>query len=860
MRKLFGLSVMGAMSVFAADYTWLANPASGDWLTGVNWSAGGAETVWTAGSSDTATFGASATTDITVDGTVALKKMTVNGEGYVFTNGTLALDGEFNVAAGKTATVSSRLLQEATSTRFAKTGTGTLVIKGDSAHTNAFFRFADRGGSLVLDGGEYRVTGAASGAKETEVAVSLANSSSLTLQGGANFVLDVSSTYLSNSGCDMLVTNATFNCFGMNEFLHGFQDNNADGSARSTLTIADGGTVIAKQFRIAKLFTTSTKTDYGRTYLKKGGTFVLHNFSMDSGTTYKARMDFDGGYLVPTNNPGENTQSTINMTGRTGAWPNVELFIQEGGFWLRPQAKGYWYYYAPFLSGCAKDGGVHIVDSANCTSYFYGTNSTYNGGFWLHGAAVAVNNDRSFGAVPAEPTNSIFALSGSRFNSLHFSDTFATAPTRQFYISTNADFRVGAAAGKTGRIRGTIFGEPDSIFMSAPDWTGTVAFDPGEGKTNTLGKLYVAGNLVLASGTTLVTSNSVGNAQDAKEAFYVNGGASSFAGTKGRLIFAGGNLKTVHDHYLNVEGYGEVIITNGHLDASVSREWLNGLATPGRTFVGGNGMLSVQRLRISQVSTRDANGDPVTGVTLSTGGVIRTRQVRIDQNQANRRGYFAFDGGTLQAVEGAYSEFIGLAKTTSYAERWTNQQIRVCSGGAIIDTDRYNVNVYHPLWSWAEHDGGLTKKGTGQLTIANEADWPDFTAVNTYNGPTRIERGTLKFTRAEGGFPGGDLEILGPALTNTAPPSVILPKLVFREGHGIRIADADKLDDRTFGKAKTFATVSTPLTAVPSVEFVAEDGTILGTANGWKGWHVKLSADGKSLTLGPVRGTICIFR
>lgn len=859
MRKMVGLSVMGAMSVFAADYTWLADPASDDWLTGLNWSVGGAETAWTVGTGDTATFDTSATTDITVDGTVGLTKMTVNGEGYVFTNGTLALDGEFSVAAGKTATVYSRLLQTSDKTRFAKTGPGTLVIKGDFAHTNTFFRFADRGGSLVLDGGEYRVTGASSSPGETAVAVSLANSSSLTLQGGANFVLEATSTYLSNSGCDMLVTNATFNCFNMNEFLHGFQDNNHDSSARSTLTIADGGKVVARQFRIAKLATSSTKTDYGRTYLKKGGTFVLHNFSMDSGATYKARMDFDGGYLVPTNIPDEQTWTPITMTGKTGAWPNVELFILEGGFWLRPQAKGYWYYYAPFLSGCANDGGVHIVDSANSTSYFYATNS-YNGGFWMHGAAVAVNNDRSFGAVPAEPTNNIFALSGSRFNSLHFSDTFATAPTRQLYISTNVDFHVGAAGGKTGRIQGTIFGEPDSIFMSAPDWPGTVELDPGEGKTNTLGKLYVAGNLVLASGTTLVTSNSMGNAQGGKEAFYVNGWASSFAGGKGRLILAGGNLKTVHDHYLNVEGYGEVIVTNGHLDASVSREWLNGLATPGRTFVGGDGMLSVKRLRITQVSTRDANGDPMTGVTVSTGGVIRTGQVRIDQNQANQRGYFAFDGGTLQAGIGVYSEFFGLAKTTANAERWTNQQIRVCSGGAIIDTDRYDVNVYHPLWSWAEHDGGLTKKGTGRLTIANEADWPDFLAANTYNGPTRIERGTLKFTRAEGGFPGGDLEILGPALTNTAPPNVILPKLVFRDGHGIRIADADKLDDRTFGKAKTFATVSTPLTAVPSVEFVGEDGTILGTANGWKGWHVKLSADGTSLALGPVRGTICIFR
>ena len=128
MRKMVGLSVMGAMSVFAADYTWLANPASDDWLTGLNWSVGGAETAWTVGTGDTATFDTSATTDITVDGAVGLTKMTVNGEGYVFTNGTLALDGEFSVAAGKTATVYSTLLQTSAKTRFAQNGPGRLVL------------------------------------------------------------------------------------------------------------------------------------------------------------------------------------------------------------------------------------------------------------------------------------------------------------------------------------------------------------------------------------------------------------------------------------------------------------------------------------------------------------------------------------------------------------------------------------------------------------------------------------------------------------------------------------------------------------------------------------------------------------
>jgi len=262
---------------------------------------------------------------------------------------------------------------------------------------------------------------------------------------------------------------------------------------------------------------------------------------------------------------------------------------------------------------------------------------------------------------------------------------------------------------------------------------------------------------------------------------------------------------------------------------------------------------------LTQVMQRDANGDPITGVTVATGGVIRVGQVRIDQNQANRCGYLAFDGGTLQSL-GIYSSFIGCSATTKYAERWTNQQVRVCSGGAILDTNGNDLNVFQPFWSWAENDGGITKKGRGTLWIKNEANWPDFEARNTYKGPTRIEEGTLSFTRADGGFPGGDLDIVGPALTNEAPPKVTMPALVFREGHGIRIADADKLDDKTFGKAKTFATFTTALATVPSVSFLASDGSVLGTSNGWKGWQVKLADGGKALTFGPVRGTICIFR
>lgn len=141
LRKAGCVVALLSGSVFATDYTWLANPESGDWLTGVNWLVGGAETAWTAGSGNTATFGASATKDVDVDGSVAVSTLTVNDD-YSFTNGTLTVEGNFSVAAGKTATVESALQQTSSSTRFAKTGSGTLVVNGDASHTNSFYRFA----------------------------------------------------------------------------------------------------------------------------------------------------------------------------------------------------------------------------------------------------------------------------------------------------------------------------------------------------------------------------------------------------------------------------------------------------------------------------------------------------------------------------------------------------------------------------------------------------------------------------------------------------------------------------------------------------------------------------------------------
>ena len=145
--------------------------------------------------------------------------------------------------------------------------------------------------------------------------------------------------------------------------------------------------------------------------------------------------------------------------------------------------------------------------------------------------------------------------------------------------------------------------------------------------------------------------------------------------------------------------------------------------------------------------------------------------------------------------------------------------------------------------------GGLTKRGAGTLTMVN---------TNTYNGVTRLEGGTLAFSHAQG-YPGGDLEIAAAAVQGQtlAAPLLTAQAVTFREGKGVRVTEADTLDDKTFGRMKTVATFTTPLAAVPSLTLVNTDGTEWSSN---KQWCLQLADGGTTLKFGPVRGTQLIVR
>lgn len=83
-----------------------------------------------------------------------------------------------------------------------------------------------------------------------------------------------------------------------------------------------------------------------------------------------------------------------------------------------------------------------------------------------------------------------------------------------------------------------------------------------------------------------------------------------------------------------------------------------------------------------------------------------------------------FNAGTL----------IAGASSTTFLEDLPNTKVLVSAGGAIIDSNGFDITISEPLQNAG---GGLTKKGLGVLRLDG---------ANTYPGPTTIDAGTLSIS------------------------------------------------------------------------------------------------------------------
>ena len=226
------------------------------------------------------------------------------------------------------------------------------------------------------------------------------------------------------------------------------------------------------------------------------------------------------------------------------------------------------------------------------------------------------------------------------------------------------------------------------------------------------------GTSIVQTGGRIRCANNTNNGNDAEAltigdtagttSVSVSGGEISASG-KIHLGKASGSVST-----LSVSGAGVVSCSNDmRLGYGGANSTLT-LADDGQVNVG------------TPSTVRYLYFDTGTGTINLDGGTLQVARITVSSTTT---GTINFNGGTLKA-ERTDDSFLA---ANDYVTA------KVLAGGAVIDTGSYRVTISESLISGVESgtDGGLVKKGRGQLILTGE---------NTYNGVTYVQEGLLSVT------------------------------------------------------------------------------------------------------------------
>ncbi len=215
------------------------------------------------------------------------------------------------------------------------------------------------------------------------------------------------------------------------------------------------------------------------------------------------------------------------------------------------------------------------------------------------------------------------------------------------------------------------------------------------------------------SGTLNINGGTVNftNATTSTGSGYLNVGANN-AGSSGTINLNGANMNVgtylklvgVYNSTAGVTCTGTLTVTNGAVTVGGGLD----AAYNGVLFMdGGNG---------------DATANTGTStLTLNSGGLLTVEQIQAG-NQGTKT--INLNGGTIIAGINASNLFMPAA---------TGLTVNLQAGGATFNSGANSITIGSVLGS----TGGLTKTGTGLLTLTN---------ANTYSGLTTISAGELKFS------------------------------------------------------------------------------------------------------------------
>ncbi|MDR3397435.1 MAG: autotransporter domain-containing protein [Pandoraea sp.] len=168
---------------------------------------------------------------------------------------------------------------------------------------------------------------------------------------------------------------------------------------------------------------------------------------------------------------------------------------------------------------------------------------------------------------------------------------------------------------------------------------------------------------------------------------------------------------------VTVDGAGSSLTVSGNSNAVGNG---NGLAVGSDLVGAGTGVLTVQNS--GSVSANAVylgyNGSGNGTVNVNSSGVLQAGYIQ----KASPQGVLTFDGGVLRA-SGNQPQFL---------QGFSARDVSVGNGGAFIDTQGYSVGI--TTAGVFAGSGGITKQGSGTLSIAGS---------NTWGGNTTVSAGTL---------------------------------------------------------------------------------------------------------------------
>ncbi len=733
MKKLYVLSCLCffAQMLVGGDYTW--TPSSAFWLTDLNWNNG---SVWADG--NTAIFSGNAPTAVSVSGEANAYDVKVSGADYSFSGGgTIVIsNGYFDVASGATATVHCAISQPnatpSTANRFRKSGAGTLVLKGNGS----FDRYLHVAGDMVVDGGTFTITSSLSSTPTDNMPFILANGGKFIVGGGGEVY--VKGGYSMNCGVDVAVTNGLLDFTGLSgEFMSSYYPNIADNrigtvtrGSRSVLTVQDKGIVSGGTFRVSQ-----GGNNQGIINLNAGGVLALNRFNNDSGGALGS-VNFNGGTLIRRSN-GSGSLFFHAGTDPEAKWGKVSINIMEGGLHFVDGGNGTTFN-RPLLNGTGgSDGGVHITGFGDHTLTLKCEN-TYTGGTSISNeGTVVISGDSSLGAVPATPTTN-FTFNGGT--------CYLSSATDAGTVELDANRLIGVAAGTSARFKAatnstlvinSAVSAPDgwiNVLGNGTTFSGTVAFNPGAGKTNLARRLYSYGGVAnFKSGVTHLTNTVKDTGTSAS--IYARGNGSGWSSNY-VLRISGGEVVT-DGGYLQTYDYGQIEVTNAFLNIAKCAEVLNGHGRAGRISILDGGVVDAPPFRISQCVNDNAE------VYLGNGGELRVNYLKIDTAMKSKyKGIVYFDGGKIVS-KATSAAFFG-----DGSDWYENIHVRVMKGGAKFDTNGYVARVLKALEGDERGSGGLVKYGDNYLILHYPC---------TYTGATEIVEGTVRLS--------GPKDILWPGST-----------------------------------------------------------------------------------------------